>query len=104
MVALKNIINACMQENICSLEEEEKVHGGYETWYGNLEAFREQLKQYIDLEDSSADGKIKAKITMVKKHYIDHHATGYFAPLEFRRVGFEHKLRTPAEQIAYLSE
>lgn len=104
MIMLKNTINNYMQENMRRLEEEAKVHGGYETWYENLEAFREQLKQYIDFEDTAAEKRIKAKITMVEKHYIDHHATGYFAPLDFCRVGFEHKLRTPAEQIAYLSE
>ena len=104
MNMLKNAIQEHIQKNMRSLEEEAQKHGGYEKWYENLEPFREQLKPYIDIENTAAGKKIKAKITMVEKHNIDHHAIGYFAPLDFRRVGFEVQLRTPAEQIAYLSE
>ena len=48
--------------------------------------------------------KLYSKITQLENgHILDHHVLGYFAPLNFKRVGFEFQFKTPAEQVAYIS-
>ena len=95
-----------------SLAKEEQMLGGYNTRWEELSQFRHQLSQYID---SDKDGKplddIKPKTTILNNgHVIDHHAVGYFAPMNFDREGFSIKqddnsnALAPSEQMKIFNE
>lgn len=95
-----------MCEKKKQLDVESELHGGYEKWFDELEGFREQLKKYgrIHMSPDGRENVVDAGVRLQNGHYVDHHISAYFMPLFFRRVGFELKLRTPAEQLIYVSE
>ena len=95
-----------IKQKIKKLEQEVFLHGGYEKWYYELEDFRKQLEPY-GKTIITPDGRkcvVSRNLRLPNGHYIDHHISGYFAPLEFKRIGFEYEKRTPAEQLIYLSK
>ena len=101
-----NEISIQMKEKIKELQIEADSHGGYEKWYAELEGFRTQLEVY-GRTIISPDGRksvVSKNLRLPNGHYVDHHISGYFAPLHFKRIGFEYEKRTPAEQLIYLSK
>lgn len=83
------------------LESECLKYNGYHNWYNMLGFFRDEMKNYVFMDRSS---NISPKITKIGNgHIIDHHAIGYFAPLDFKRVGFHFEKKSPSEQIIALN-
>ena len=99
-------VSAQMKEKIKELEAKAYSHGGYEKWYDELETFRTQLEPYgrIMISPDGRKNVVTKNLQLPNGHYIDHHISGYFAPLHFERIGFEYQKRTPAQQLIYLSK
>lgn len=88
------------QKLIEGLEREKNRIGGYEEWYNSLEEFRRQLGFLLKKTDND---RYDWKYTWLESgDLIDHHVLGYYAPLDFKRIGFNAEKRTPSEQIEAL--
>jgi hypothetical protein len=88
------------------LEVECESRINYSNWYDELGEFRKQLGKYLGNYDEFVKGAtITEKQTLLNNgHCLDHHVMGYYAPLDFQRIGFGAQLRTPSEQISLLSK
>lgn len=70
------------------------IHNGWNNWYDELIMFRKQISKYIyEYQDKN----------FYKQHRENYHMLGYYAPLDFKVLGFEKQIRTPAEQLIYLA-
>lgn len=83
----------------------------YEYRWDELQVFRDEISIFIQGYSRDYPRPLSSKITMLENgHIIDHHALGYFAPMEFKRYGFadeesgEKCKRSHIEQIRILSE
>lgn len=86
-------INACqyaiedeIQRAIKVIESEINSYGTFQEQYDALEGFRNELAQYVQW--ASRNRKLfRPKISLLESgDVLDWHVTGYFAPLEFKRV------------------
>lgn len=83
------------QHSMGKIYTELQQHGGWQNWYDELSPFRSAFEKY------TKDMYMKP---FYGKHVEDHHAFGYFAPIDLKRMGFRYRMRTPAEQLLGLSE
>lgn len=92
------------QKNLRTFAREQAENGNYNEWYAELADFRRALRPYVK-QTFFGNRIIQSKRTRLPSgDVLDHHVAGYFAPLNFRRRGFEGEMRTPADQLIYLSE
>jgi len=68
-------------------------------WYMQLADVRKYFSRIIHEHKSLWEQKY-----LLNGHRIDHHVFGYVAPMEIFRKGFLGQIRTPAEQLAFLSQ
>ena len=85
------------------LTRETDINGNYEDWYEALRDFRKYIySRHIKYHFGE---KYRYKVIKTPSgDVIDHHIMSYFAPLNFKRTGWDNKILTPVEQIAAISE
>lgn len=85
---------------------EQNITGGFEKRYEELYSFRSELAVYLDKNEyGTPENYMEPKITILNSgHILDHHILGYFAPMDFKRIGFNNILRTPVEQLLLLNQ
>ncbi len=93
---------------IKKIGNEEFMFGGVQRW-NDLSLFRNRLSRFVGgFNESYSAGSVlslKPKTTILENgHVIDHHALGYFAPMEFKREGVGGRLLYPHEQLSMLSK
>lgn len=103
----KNIIKI-NKSIIDSLEDENRIMN-FEKRFDQLESFREAMSKYIHGYEKTDCERLTSKVSILPNgHILDHHALGYFAPLELKRWGFEEHgksmKRSHIEQIKILND
>ena len=88
----------------------EKNQVNYEKRWNELQDFREKISAYVNGYSKDDYSRLSSKVTILSNgHLIDHHALGYFAPMEFQRYGFtdtetgKRIKRSPVDQLRMLS-
>lgn len=99
----QHAIEAEIQRAVRVIEEEINCYGTFQEQYDALEGFRNELLQYVRW--ASRNRKLfRPKTSFIESgDVLDWHVTGYFAPLEFKRVSWGGKKRTPSEHVIALS-
>lgn len=109
----KNIIKAKRDLLLSELKQEESMYvDGFNGKWNELNSFRYEMSKYINC---SKNGDIyydlSPKTTFLDNgHVIDHHALGYFAPMDFKRKGFSfddknvNKKISPVEQLSMFND
>lgn len=105
----ENIIRA-NRSIIDSLENENRIIN-FKKRLLQLESFREAMSEYVcGYEREEPDCEcLTSKVSILPNgHLLDHHALGYFAPMEFERWGFEQNgkpmKRSHIDQIKILND
>ena len=95
---LATFLRGITVDKVNSTEEltaDESRHNGYEQWFSKTKPFRDSFYKYTD--------ELFLK-PFYNDHIEDHHAFGYFAPIDMHGEGFGFKTFSPAEQIATLAQ
>jgi len=77
----------------------ENLDLSYYNWYSQLSDIRKYFFKMIYEHQPSWEHPY-----LLNGHRLDHHTYGYIAPLEIYRKGFLDQVRTPAEQLSFLSQ
>lgn len=84
----ESAVKAHIQQSIQILQNEVERFGSFQEQYNALKDFREALIPYIRWT-SPRRKLFRAKTTMIESgDVLDWHVTGYFAPLEFKKISW----------------
>lgn len=87
--------DSLQKQQIDKILHEIETHGGLLQWMDELALFRDAFAKY------NAEMRY---VNFYGEHQEDHHGLGYYAPLDWKYVGFDGIIRTPAEQIIELAK
>lgn len=106
MKALEDRIQFYRQDMFNRFEQEVKPFTSnmqndfaYDRWYTELSDIRKYFLNIIHKYHPSWEAPY-----IIGGHRIDHHIYGYIAPMKLLRRGYQGIIRTPAEQLAFLSK
>lgn len=99
----EDAVKAHMQQAIQVLQNEVERFGSFREQYDALEDFREALVKYIRWVSPGRE-LFRAKSTLIESgDVLDWHVTGYFAPLDFKKISWGGVKRSPSEHVVALN-
>ena len=87
------------------LDAEVAANGGsYRKWHDDLSGFRDYMMRRYIRRRFGRELYWHRFVQGAAGDLLDHHTVSYFAPLEFKRIGWGGRLLTPQEQVGMLSD